>query len=91
MSYSDQVCISRVREKEVAAEAIQAAAVFPGKIRGLREAQGLTLREVHEDTGIDYRHLNMYENGVIHPNFVRLAILAGYYGVSVDWLMGRDY
>lgn len=41
------------------------------------------------DTGIEQALLSKYENGVRIPPTETLIILADYYNVSVDYLLGR--
>ena len=76
---------------EVRQEVLEAIAVFPAKIRGLREAQGLSLREAAEDMGMNKQTIGQYEQGINFPDARRLLTIACYYGVSLDWLFGRDF
>ena len=45
-------------------------------------------REVAEETGIPNSTLANYETGRTEPNIENLGILADFYGVSIDWLVG---
>lgn len=76
---------------EVREEVLDALAVFPKKIRGLREAQELCLRDAAEDMGMTKQALHQYEQGDYFPDTRRLLTIAAYYGVSLDWLFGRDF
>ena len=70
---------------------MDALAVFPAKIKGLREAQGLSLREAAEDMGMNKQSIGQYEQRIYFPDTRRLLTIACYYGVSLDWLFGRDF
>ena len=61
---------------------------FAQKIRKAREDADLTQREVQAETGILQSALAKYEKGTLEPSLEKLGILADFYGVSVDWLLG---
>lgn len=61
---------------------------FPSKIRKARADVGFTQKEVEAETGIKQSTLTKYENGRLEPDLEKLGILADFYGVSVDWLLG---
>lgn len=61
---------------------------FPSKLKKARESTGFTQREVAQETGITQSVLARYETGKLEPNIETLGILADFYGVSVDWLLG---
>lgn len=61
---------------------------FPSKIRKARNNTGFTQKEVEKETGIKQSTLTKYENGKLEPDPEKLGILADFYGVSVDWLLG---
>lgn len=76
---------------EVRQEVLDAMTVLPKKIRGLREAQGLSLRAAADDMGMTHQSIHQYEIGTHVPDARRLLTIACYYGVSLDWLFGRDF
>ena len=45
--------------------------------------------QVQMETGIEQALLSKYENGLRIPPTDTLMILADYYGVSMDYIMGR--
>ena len=49
-----------------------------------------TLLQVEQDTGISNSNLSRWENGKVLPNIEFCVILADYYGITVDELIGRD-
>ena len=61
---------------------------FPSKIRKARNNTVFTQKEVEKETGIKQSTLTKYENGKLEPDLEKLGILADFYGVSVDWLLG---
>ena len=61
---------------------------FASKIKKARENTGFTQREVAKETGITQSVLARYETGKLEPSLETLGILADFYGVSVDWLLG---
>ncbi|MDD4077910.1 MAG: helix-turn-helix transcriptional regulator [Bacilli bacterium] len=61
---------------------------FSSKLKKARNDTGFTQREVARETGISQPNIARYETGVLEPNIETLGILADFYGVSVDWLLG---
>lgn len=61
---------------------------FPSKLKKARENTGFTQREVSKETGITQSVLARYETGKLEPNIEVMGILADFYGVSLDWLVG---
>lgn len=61
---------------------------FPSRLKKARENTGFTQREVQKETGINQPTIARYETGVLEPDIEKLGILADFYGVSVDWLLG---
>lgn len=56
----------------------------------LREANGLTQRQISVDLGITQQAYSRYERGEREPDLEMLCKLADYYGVTVDYLIGHD-
>lgn len=50
----------------------------------------LSLREISEDTGINYSTIGNYNQGTRIPNARNAAILADYFRVSVGYLLGYE-
>lgn len=59
------------------------------RLRELRERSGLSLRELDEATGIDYSSIAFYERGKRQMSNRAQRILADYFGVSIDYLLGH--
>lgn len=61
--------------------------VFP-HIRSLREDKDLKQRELAELLHVSQNTYSQYENGVISLTAEHLIVLAKFYHVSVDYLLG---
>ncbi len=62
---------------------------FAGRVRELREERGLKQTEMAELCGVKVRSYQRYEHGDGYPEVPGLLFLADYFGVSLDYLMGR--
>ena len=62
--------------------------MFSEKIRQLRKDRHLTQAEVAKEVGLSARGYQDLELGR-KPKYDTLLHIADFYGVSVDWLMGR--
>jgi transcriptional regulator with XRE-family HTH domain len=60
------------------------------RLKKLREEAGASLGEVERVTGVCRRSLQSYESGTMYPGFASLVRMASYYGVSLDYLAGRE-
>ncbi len=60
------------------------------RLRPLRQAAGQTQTEVARSLGVSREAYSMYEAGKRQPGLEALDILAGHFGVSVDYLLGRS-
>lgn len=58
------------------------------RLKKLRELKGLTQVEVAEHFGIATRTLQHYEKGSRNPDYDRVILLAKYFNVSTDYLLG---
>lgn len=61
---------------------------FQSKLKKARQNTGFTQREVAKETRIPQSTIANYETGRTEPDIENLGILADFYGVSVDWLLG---
>lgn len=62
---------------------------LPETLKCLREQKGVYLKEVAPVLGVSVGTMSNYEHGVHAPDPDTLVQLADYYGVSVDYLIGR--
>ncbi len=59
------------------------------KIAELRQKRGLTQNVLARKTGIKRAAISHYELGRREPDFETLALLADFFHVSIDFLLGR--
>ena len=63
--------------------------MFSERLKLLREERRAYQRELAEYLGISLRAYQFYEDGEHEPNIKKLIALADYYGVTIDYLVGR--
>ena len=63
--------------------------VFKIRIKQIRADLGLSQITVSKETGINQSTISKYEQGSLQPDLENLGILANYYEVSIDWLLGN--
>ena len=54
------------------------------------KVQGLTYKEIAQDLGISQSAMAYYKSGKTLPGAETLIRLADYFGVSTDYLLGRE-
>lgn len=60
------------------------------RIRQLREAKGINMRETARLLNLPYTTYVNYEKGLREPTSEVLIQIADFYGVSIDYLIGRS-
>ena len=80
-----------IPDAELREEVEQAMEQFPDRLRQIRKNSRLTLRDTGAGTGIKWQMISAYERGENMPDFKNICLLARYYGVTVDWLMGGEW
>ncbi len=63
--------------------------MMQNNLRKLRKEKGLSQIAVQMQTGIEQALISKYENGKRVPPTETLMQLADFYGVSMDYIMGR--
>lgn len=63
---------------------------FNENLKYLRKKNYVGLKEVANDLSIAYNDIARYERGESEPDIATLILLAKYYSVSVDYLVGND-
>ena len=58
------------------------------RIADLRRAKGLTQGQLADIVGVSFQTISKWENGGAMPDITYLPVLAKYFDVSVDQLMG---
>lgn len=61
---------------------------FAQKLKKARKDAGYTQEQVAQETGISRTIIAYLETGKREPSLENLGILADFYNVSVDWLLG---
>ena len=59
------------------------------RLKSARELAGKTQTQVSKDTGINNKTLSGYERNVSEPDLATFQLLADYYSVSLDYLLGK--
>lgn len=60
-------------------------------LKRLRSQRGNTQKELALYLHLSNSTISNYENGVNEPCYHTLSLLADFYGVSIDYLVGRQY
>lgn len=63
--------------------------MFCDVLKSLRKERGLSRQQVADILGVSKRTIESYEYGNREPNIEMLCKLADFYGVSIDYLLGR--
>ena len=64
--------------------------LFPERLKDLRLEKNVTQRAIAAYLNITDTAYGFYEQGKNYPNMEVLLKIADYFGVSLDYLMGRD-
>lgn len=64
--------------------------VFSVRLKELRLQHGFSQEELAEKIGIKRNSYSDWENGKCKPNYEKLEKIADFFGVSLDWLFGRE-
>jgi len=62
---------------------------FSDRLKSLRKEKNLTLAELGKDVGLTNATISRYESGARKPSQDILEILADYFEVTTDYLLGR--
>ena len=63
---------------------------FADRLKELRESKGLSINQLAKQLGIGPGTLHRWENRTRVPNIESLVLLAKYFGVSADYLLGLE-
>ncbi len=63
---------------------------FSRNLKALRTKKGVTQQQLANTLRVDKTTISKWENGLNYPNQDLQIIIADYFGVSVDYLLGRD-
>lgn len=62
---------------------------FKKVFKHLRQARGLTQEELAKQLRVSRSRIGMYETGERQPDFDTLEMIADYFNVDIDYLLGR--
>lgn len=62
---------------------------FSNNLKALRAQKEMSQQELANSMGISKSALNMYERGERQPNFETLELIADYFNISLDFLLGK--
>ena len=62
---------------------------FPKHLKMVRTSRNITQKQLAESIGATENGVQNYERGTRKPTFDMLIALADYFGVSIDYLVGR--
>lgn len=63
--------------------------VFGERLRAVRKAQNVTTEQAAQTLGISRRAYVNYEAGTRQPTIEQMVLLADFFNVSLDYLVGR--
>ncbi len=59
------------------------------RLKQLRNSRNISQQKLAMDLGMNQNSISRYENGEREADYKTLVALADYFGVSVDYLLGR--
>lgn len=62
--------------------------IFAQRMKEARRLTGFSQEEIAQETGINRSDISKYETGEKQAKVEQLGILATFYGVTSDWLIG---
>ena len=63
---------------------------FPSILKDLRERNDLKKRELAEQVHVSPSMISQYESGRCMPSYETMLVLATYFDVSMDYLLGKS-
>lgn len=64
--------------------------MISARLKSLRQERGITKKQLSDEVGLKYSTYANYESGLREPNSEALIALSEYYGVTIDYIMGRS-
>ena len=62
--------------------------MFAKRLQELRNERRLSQRQLAEEVGISWANINRWENNIVIPKMDSIILLARFFGVSSDYLLG---
>ena len=60
------------------------------RLRELRQKRELQQKDLARKIGVSYAAISNYESGLRQPHLSSIILLADYFGVTVEYLVGRE-
>lgn len=70
--------------------AVSSQTLFPSRLKNLRQTRQLRQWELAKDIEVCRGAISHYERGVREPEYYNLVKIADFFGVSIDYLLGRS-
>ena len=64
--------------------------IFAERLKELRIEKALSLKQLSKNVGIGIASLSRWENNISDIHGEQLVLLANYFNVSTDYLLGRE-
>lgn len=64
--------------------------IFKDNLKYLRQERGLGQVKLAQDLGVGKGTISLWENGLREPSMSSLIIIANYFGVTIDYLVGIE-
>ena len=64
---------------------------FGNRLKELRKGKGLTQQNMADMMGLTMRNYQRYEYGMINVPATTLNFFADFFGVTTDYLLGREH
>ncbi len=64
---------------------------FSLRLKRIMRETTVTIKDLADATFISASTLCLYRTGKVQPSLCNLIAIADYFGVSLDWLCGREY
>ena len=64
--------------------------LFSRRVYELRKKSGLSQKELGEAVGLSHKAISIIESGARSTSIEKLIALADFFGVTIDYLLGRE-
>lgn len=65
--------------------------IFGSRLRELRKSKNVLAKDLANELGITKPSISLYEQGKGYPTVEKLMLIADFFDVSTDYLLGRTY
>lgn len=63
---------------------------FKDTLKELRTEKGIGQVKLAQELGVSKGVISLWENGLREPTMTSLILIADYFGVTIDFLVGRE-